>query len=284
MEWAFDEQGDLLGMWQYPPIKGQKRFVPISKSLLFRPHANLSSPEGRSVLRRAWRSYYFSKTIEEIEAIAIERELNGLPVMSIPSDILAKAAGDDEAAKKAVGMYTKIVRDVKLNDQGGVILPSDTYHDAEGRPSSVKKYSLDLISSQGTRSIDTNATIARLEQNMSRAIIADFIMLGSNDRGSFALADAKIDMFMQAIEGWQEIISDTLNRNLVPMLWEMNGFDSEHMPEFAPAKLSKESMSDVGQYLQSLAAAGMPIFPDEDLEAQLRAKAGLTKRADSEML
>jgi hypothetical protein len=37
--------------------------------LLFRPHSPKNNPEGRSVIRNAYRAYYFIKRLEELEAI-----------------------------------------------------------------------------------------------------------------------------------------------------------------------------------------------------------------------
>lgn len=58
--------------------------IPMSKAMLFRTESVKDNPEGRSILRNAYRSWYFKRRIQEIEAIGIERDLAGLPVIHAP--------------------------------------------------------------------------------------------------------------------------------------------------------------------------------------------------------
>ena len=80
-EWVIDEDGGIRGYYQNAAPNYETVFIPIEKSLLFRTEVNKNNPEGRSLLRNAYRSYYFLKRIQELEAIGIERELAGLPVL-----------------------------------------------------------------------------------------------------------------------------------------------------------------------------------------------------------
>ena len=61
--------------------------IPMSKALLFRTKSRKNNPEGRSILRNAYRSWYFKRRIQEIEGIGIERDLAGLPVMHGPEGL-----------------------------------------------------------------------------------------------------------------------------------------------------------------------------------------------------
>jgi len=269
--WEISETGDVLGLWQMPPVGGQTVFIPIEKALLFRPHQHKGSPEGRSVLRGAYRSWYLLKRIQEVEAIAIERELNGLPVLYLPN---ATLNGTSAEARAAVVEYTKVVRDIKFNSQGGLLLPSDVFSGVDGQPSGAPQVRLELVSAQGTRAINTNDVVMRYQQDIARTILADFVMLGQGDRGSFALSRSKIDLFARALEGWLESIAQTINRHLIPKLWSLNGFDEKYMPYIVPGKIAPEDIKELGEYAESLSRAGIPIA-DEDTEDHLRRAAGL---------
>jgi hypothetical protein len=59
-------------------------FIPIEKMLLFRTTVQRNNPEGRSMLRTAYRPWRNKKRIEEIEGVGIERDLAGLPMARIP--------------------------------------------------------------------------------------------------------------------------------------------------------------------------------------------------------
>lgn len=271
--WEIDpEDGSILGMWQDAPNGGRaSMFIPIERSLLFRPHLHKGSPEGRSVLRGAYRSWFLLKNIQEIEAIAIERELNGLPVVYVPNALLTAT---DSTSMAAVEAYKKMVRDIKLNEQGGAVLPSDPYYDAEGKPSSLRQVELQLLNAQGSRAVDTNAVIQRYQGDIARTILADFIMLGQGDRGSFALSRSKVDLFARALEGWLSAIAEVCNRHLVPQLWKLNGFDPETMPALVPGRVAPEDIKELGDYVESLSRAGIMVA-DPDTEDRLRTAAGL---------
>lgn len=274
--WEIDNNGRLLGLWQNPPEGGGVRYIPYKKALLFRPHTHKGSPEGRSVLRNAYRSWFFLKNIQEIESIAIERELNGLPVVKIPNAILNGTSDEAIAAKNK---YKQLVRDIKFNEQGGVVLPSDPYYDADGKPTNVPQVELTLLASTGTRAIQTSEVILRYQREIARTVMADFIMLGSNDRGSFAMSKDKSSLFVKATAGWLNSISDVINRDLVPKLWEVNSFDFSVKPTVQPGNIAPIDLDELGKYISDLAKAGAPLFPDPELEDELRQAADLPNRS-----
>ncbi|MBW2596377.1 MAG: hypothetical protein JRC93_10460 [Deltaproteobacteria bacterium] len=273
--WEIDEEGYVSGMYQRPPLGGATRFIPIEKALHFISSPQKGSPEGRSVLRGAYRSWYFLKNIQEVESIAIERELNGLPVVSIPNNILNGTTTEAKAAKAA---YVQLVRDIKFNDQGGVVLPSDTYWDADGKPTGVKQVQLELLASKGTRSINTSEVVLRYQREIARTVMADFLMLGSNDRGSFAMSKDKSSLFIKSTEGWLSTIADIINTKLITKLWKLNNFDPDVKPRINPGSIAPVDLDELGKYISDLSRAGAPLFPDDDLEAHLRTSGGLPEK------
>lgn len=276
--WDIDENGNVMGMEQQPPNGGNIVNIPIDKALLFRAAPNKSSPEGRSILRGAYRSWYHKQNIENIEAIAIERELAGLPIAYIPASVINKAAGGDSASKAVLDSYEALVKNIKNNEQGGAVLPSDTWTDSDGRPSGSNKYRLELLTSGGQRAINTNEIIRRYANDIARTVLAQFVQLGNEGRGSFALSKDQSAMFLQALEGWLEMISTVLNRCLIPRVWRMNNLSPNSMPFIAPGPVAPENLEELGTFLERMSRAGAPLFPDDDLEADLRDKAGLPQR------
>lgn len=273
--WDMDENGGINGMIQMPPYGGTLNNIPIEKALLFRASPQKGSPEGRSVLRNAYRSWYYKKHFENIRAIAIERELNGLPLIRIPDAILN---GTDDKSKTALAAYVKMGRDVKFNEQGSVIIPSNPYFDADGKPTSIKQVDFELITSNGTRAIDITKTIHELDTAIARTVLADFIMLGSTDSGSRALSTGKMDMFNNALSGWLEQIAAIINRFLIPRLWKLNNFDAQYIPYIKPGRVSSVDLDRLGKYISDLSSAGMPLFPDGSLETELRNAADLPEK------
>src|SRR5215472_5889937 len=137
LKWFLDDNGQVTGVTQQPWV-GTLIDIPIEKLLLFRPISHKNNPEGRSVLRNAYRDYYFVKRLEELEAILFER-MGGFPVLYLPTDLIEKAAStntndpDVLAAQRTFQMYKNAISRVRVDEQMGLILPSDPYRDEDGR-------------------------------------------------------------------------------------------------------------------------------------------------------
>jgi hypothetical protein len=275
IKWFFDANGQVRGVTQQPWI-GPLIDIPIAKFLLFRPSQHKNNPEGRSVLRNAYRSYYFVKRLEEMEAILFER-MAGFPVVRVPNQILeqATAANPNPQARQALEAYKKLVTNVRIDEQMGAILPSDTYLDADGKRSTVKMYDFELLTPQhGRSSVDADKTITRYKLDMLMTLLCDFITMGHEIRGTNNLGVTKVDMFYSAIEGWLQSLAEVFNRHALPRIWQMNALNRDLMPRYVPDMPQRLDLDGLGTYINNLAAAGMS-FTDEETQSFLRDAAGL---------
>jgi len=107
------------------------------------------------------------------------------------------------------------------------------------------------------------------------SVLADFVLLGHNGVGSYSLADSKTSVFTMAVKSWLDAIVDVVNRDAIPMLWKMNGWEMEGLPTMAYSEIEKVDLTALSQLISTLTAAGMPLFPDDDLENFIRNLAGL---------
>ena len=267
IRWQFDtEDGEILGMWQQP-WAGAMVFVPTPKLVVFRTQAISGNPEGRSILRNAYRAYYFKKRIEEIEGVGIERDLAGLPVATIPAQYMSPEA--DPLDKAVYSQWKTMVQNVRRDAQEGIIIPSD--RDSSGNP----LFDFKLLSTGGSRTFDTTKVVDRWNRAIAMSVLADFIFLGQQAVGSFALSSDKTALFATAIGGFLGSIADTMNRCVVDALWELNGLPDEAKPRLVPGDLEKPNLVELAGFIQTLAGAGATMFPDRDLENHLREAAGL---------
>lgn len=265
-----DRTGKVLGVWQQAATGSA--YIPYSKLLHFRTASHQNDPAGRSVLRTAYTSWYYKNRIQEIEAIAIERELNGLPLFRIPAEYLSS---DATAAQQAfAAKISQIGRDVKRNEMGHIVLPSDYYEDSDGKITNNRMVEFELIASKGTRDIKTGEVIIRYQQNMATSALADFVLLGMNDRGSFALSKSKADLFLKALEGYLDAIASVLNRKLVPKLLAWNGMDVTDAPKIVHGRVAPVDLKEFGDYVARLAGVGIRLT-DTASEEHLRTAAGL---------
>ena len=259
--WQFDDHGGIQGVQQLAPPHYYNVVIPAEKFLLFRTSTHKNNPEGKSVLRSAYRSWYMKKNIENIEAIGIERDLAGFPVMKVPAEIMSAGASAEQQA--IMQELKKMVTNIRRDEQEGALIPSDT--DANGKD----LYTLELLTTGGNRQFDTNKIVQRYDQRIAMSVLADFLMLGHDGAGSLALANSKTNMFARPLGSFLDIVAQIFNRFAVPRLFALNDFQISDYPKIVHGDTENVDLKDIGDYIQKLAAAGMPMFPNEELEKHL---------------
>lgn len=282
-EWKFDEWDEVISMVQQPEPDFQLREIPIEKSLHFRPSAHKQNPEGRTILRRAYRDFYFKRHIENIEGIGIERELAGLPKIGAPPEIFKNNASPDEKALLAYLM--DLGSKVRQDEVGYILYPLE--FDAKGN----KRYEFELLTSGGERAIDIAAAIDRHDQRMLMSAMADFLLLGSKETGSFALSKTKFSAFLKALKTWLDSICEQVNLKAIPDLLRLNGKTSDRAPYLEAGTLDDISLEQLGDFVDILIKAGIQFTDEEQMYLKSRAnipvdakKSGATKtkKVDSE--
>ena len=264
-QWEYDDQDNLIGMTQMPPPDFGLITIPMNKAMLFRTRSRKDNPEGRSILRTAYRSWYFKRRIQEIEGIGIERDLAGLPVITTPEgmDIWDK---DDEDMNAIRAGLEAMVKNIRRDSTEGLVLPFG--------------YTFELTSTGGSRQFDTNSIIARYDTKISQTVLADFIQLGHESVGSFALSSDKTNLFSMAICAFLDIICQTFNSQGIPALIDING---DHFagvtdyPRLTHGDIEDVDLTTMATFIKDMTSIGV-IIPDESLEDYVRQLGKLPKR------
>jgi hypothetical protein len=252
-----NQTGDVLGIYQDGSRYNNTNYIPTRKSLYYRTTSLNGDPAGRTILRNAYTSYEYVNNLQSIEAIAVERELAGIPVARIPAEYLS---GDATAAQSGfVNNLQGILRDVKFNEQGYIILPSDTYPDKDGAPTNHKLVDVELMSSNGTRNIDIDPVVRRYQHDIARSVLSEFLMLGGGNTGSYALSKSKTDLFLRALESYIQAIVDVLNKQLVERLWELNGLKYDLMPQIVAGDVAPHDLREIAGFLRNLNGADINV-------------------------
>ena len=260
-------------MTQLPPPDFGLRTIPIEKAVLFRTKSRKNNPEGRSILRSAYRDWYFKKRIQEIEGIGIERDLAGLPVLVAPTGV--DVWSDDEEMQAIYMRSMDLVSAIRRDQVDGVVLPGKPSEEREG-------WRLDLLASTGKRSFDTSQVIERYDNRIAMSMMADFILLGHQAVGSFALSDNKTELFAVALGSYLDIICEAINKQVFSRLV---GLNAEHftgiseVPELVHGDIENADLDKISAFLERTIRAGA-INPDDDLEDYLREIAGLPQHTD----
>lgn len=269
LHWIFDESGEATHLVQLLPTGGPLLQVPLSKCLHFRTTPYKSNPEGRSIIRNAYTSWYYKKVIQEIEAIGVSRDLTGLTMVGVPPKwTLAQANADDKAAYQTA---VKMARDIARNQQEGIVYP--LMWDKEGKN---QLFEISLLSTGGRRQFATTEIIGRYDQNIAATVLADFITLGtgggSRSQGTGAQSKNKTDVFSVALIAFLDIITSEFNRKAIPDLLFLNNMKGQVMLKHGD--IQRRDLTELATYIQDTALAGV-LVPDDALEAHIREEGGL---------
>lgn len=260
--WLFDENGGLAGVQQMAAPNYKVIDIPITELLLFRTRVERNNPEGKSLLRTAWIPYYYAKNLMQIEAIGFERDLNGLPVITLPPG----ASTDENNANSDASKAAKVVRNLRNDEQSGVVLPN--------------LWQLALLSGSSKGFDALSNAIERYESRMLLAFMSQFLLLGQDGTGSYSLSKDQTDFFIMATNSIADVISETFTKYAIPRLLKLNGYDAEGVClEHTPA--NKTDITVVSSFLQSVQDK-ITWSPDDEL--WLRQVAGLPERTPEEIL
>ncbi len=270
--WELDPHGKVLGVIQWAPPAWQFTQIPIDALIHYKTHEWHSSPEGVSLLRGAYVPFQFKKTIQTIEAIAIERDGCGIPVVRMPAERMRLATEESDTeegqgAKAQLDSLIKLARDLKTDSQQGIVMPSE--FDEGGH----QLYDVSLMSSAGGRTIGTDQVIRRYKEEMFGAVNADFLAFGHETTGTQALGATRSDMFLTAVNALVACITGPFNRQVIPELCEMNG-KKEKFPTLGHTDLQEANLGVLTPYLATLAQLGIDLS-DSQTERHLRRIADL---------
>ncbi len=256
LRWEFDDHGGIRGMTQqtYPSFKIVT--IPIEQALLFRTTTRRNNPEGTSILRRMYRPWIFKKMIEENEGIGIARNCAGMPKLTAPEglDLWNEKDANASAQKDAA---ERLVRSVGRDEQEGLLLPFG--------------WNFELVTASGGQPFNTTEIINRYSSQLLMSILADFIMIGHEKAGSWALHDSKTKLLAVALGSFLGIIAGVINRHALPRLMEWNGINPELTPILRHGDIETPDLAKLGAYLTALSGAGIDLTEPGITRAMLSA-------------
>lgn len=293
--WEIDDQGGIQGVWQQAAPLYRTTLIPIEKMLLFRTENAGGNPEGRSLFRNAYVSYYMVRRIRQIEAIGVERDLNGILSIGVPGQILrSDASGDDLATRQA---FQEMGEKFKMDEQAYVMYPLEYYPGTNN-----KMFDISLIQNTGRRNHDTTAIIQRYERAEAMALLTDLLLFGHEKTGTYALLKGRQSMFALVLEAFMDTLLAVFNRYAIPRLLELNGMSAVNPPRLVHGEIEAPDLADIGSYMVQLSQAGMdlisdpelrdwalrlanaPVAAEEETEVGKLSRAGLMKLAARELL
>lgn len=260
--WNMDEENNVDSMVQRDPVTGEKKEIPDWKMVHVTFRSRKRSPEGNSPLRSLYRSWYMRKNLEVIEAIGVERDMAGLPVMTLPPG----ATDTDKLEAEA------IVRNIRQDEEAGVVLPAPPIGSTEG-------WKLELLSGGG-KMYNAREIIRDLNKIILMRFFAQFLLIGMEQVGTQALVKGSQDFFSLGLKSIQQELLEMWNQQLVPVLFKFNKFSGmtgqPYLDWADPGKFDIKALADL---INSLTGSQI-ITPGPELEDHIRDIAGLPDRPE----
>lgn len=277
--WDTDDTGDVLGVWQQSPQTHHEIYLPRQKLWYLVTDSLDDSPEGYGLFRQLVAPAKRLARYEQLEGFGYEMDLHGVPIVRAPIDELRAAEGaTDESVEEATKPVREFAQHHIKNPELALVLPSATYQtlDEAERPSNIYKWSVELLQSSATSFAPNAAAIERLNREAARIIGVEQLLLGS-DGGSYALSKDKTHQFYLLVDGSLTEIREGAEKDLLPVLWRLNGWPPEMMPKIKTEAVSYVDVEQAAAALRDLAVAGAPLMAEDPAYLELLDLLGLTR-------
>lgn len=253
--WEFNEEsGELLGMHQW--AETAILYIPISKAFLFRTSKELDNPEGFSVLRPAHRPWQYKRNIERVEAIGLQRSMQGLPVIKLMPGA-TQVGQADATGESTEERAQKIIRRLYDNTLFGVLEGEDM------------EFRFETPDMRGVAR-DSTLVIQRYDEAIARSCLAMYILLGSREQGSYALSRELGDLFFLAVDGFISNIAQTFSRWAIPLLFRYNTFPGiTGYPTIVTSVNRRVDLEALATFINDTVGSRV-IIPDDELERHVR--------------
>jgi hypothetical protein len=239
---APDPHPTVAGSTYFTPDLNQTVNIPIDKLLVFTFDREAGNLEGMSVLRSAYKHWYYKEQLYKIDAIQKERHGIGIPVIKLPVNFSAadKTAADD------------LGRNLRTNERAHVTLPPGwdlLFAKLEGNP------------------VNAMESIEHHNAAIRENILATFMGGGKTTK------EEDQTLFLKSLRFSADIVCDTFNIYAIPQLVDFNMFRGASKYEYPKLRARRigetEDQRTMSFTLRNLVGAKI-IVPDRRLEEWAR--------------
>jgi hypothetical protein len=283
--WLLEKDGSILGAVQTSPQTGKDVAIPRAKMIHVVDDALNDSPEGLGLLRHVVDSVKRLQRLQELELWGFANDLRGVPVGRAPlaalnAAVKAKTITQAEANEMIAGLESFVQRHVRSPDLG-ILLDSTPYKGTgeQRTPTQVRQWEIELLDG-GTYSLEAVANaIVRIQREIARVLGVEHLMLGENSAGSRSLSTDKTQSFGLLVDGTLREIREAVEADLLPPLFELNGWDVELMPDLKTEAQAFRNADELSAVIRDLATAGVQVDRQDEAVGEILDLMGLSRLA-----
>lgn len=255
-EWDMGpQQRKVFGFWQDVPGVPGRPYVPAWKCLHLTPWNYNGSPEGNGgALQPAYRPWWMSTDLEEIEKIGAERHAAGLPVALVPPEMLSSR---NTADVSVLDVIQELVRKVRMDETAGVVFPGPKNKKGEETGFDFK------LMSSARNVAESDVIIKRDHSLMLVCYLTTFLSLGQNGSGgAYSLSSDLTDLVSQVIGSSLSLFVREVQAKLYPMIGRLNGWNLQKLPILTHTDIERQDAQKFATALGTLVTNGvLPASP-----------------------
>ena len=254
-KWHTDKNGELEKVEQraYKDDNYIVIEIPAEKLMVFVHRREGDNYLGTSILRQAYKHWFFRDKYYKIDAVAQERLGIGVPLITLPDGY----TDDDYDEAKEMG------ENFRGHEKAYVVKKTG--------------FGVELLDLKNSSTRDPMPMLEHHTREILKSVLAQFVDLGSKSVGSYALAKEQTETFLAALDASAKIVEDVINKEiqkLVDYNWTVDKY-----PKLTHSDLGTRDFKELAEAIQTLSFA-QAITPDPELEDYLRKVMKLPEKSE----
>lgn len=266
-QWEQDDLGDLAAITQLLPTGGPNGEptdgmirIDAQDLVYYRVGQEGDNFEGVSLLRPAFKHWFFKDGIERLDVLGIEREATGYPVLYPPANKLN--SGEAEEVLDQIG-------NLRAGEGSSVVMPGPK---AGTTDKETDAWLLEVLGLGGEGVRKVMDRLSYESDKIAAGVIAEFMRLGQAGEGARATADVQQDPFHIGVHALSKVLLAPWNELLIPRIITANFGDADGFPTLLMERPDSTSLTELASATSSLVSSGL-LTPDPALEDHLRDRA-----------
>ena len=240
-----DKKGELESIVQrtYKDDNYLEITIPVEKLMVFVYRREGDNYLGTSILRQAYKHWFFRDKYYKIDAVSTERLGIGIPKIQLPDGFTDDDYRDAE----------KLGENLRGHEKAYVLYK-------EG-------WLVEFMDLKSGTIKDPKEMLEHHTREILKSVLAQFLELGSKGVGSYALQSDQSAFFLQSLDASAKLIESVINKEiqkLVDYNWTV-----EEYPKLTHADLGVKDVKALSEAIQALTFAGI-LTGDPELEDYMR--------------
>lgn len=239
--------------------KGTQVFIPEEKLFILTNDKEGDDVTGRSVLRSAYIHFRYKNVLYRVSGISADRYGVGIPTVTLPENY---SQADKDAAEEGAA-------NIRASEKGYMILPN-------GFGFEIKTPNGNPIGS----SIDN--LIAHHNRMIMLGTLTQFLDLGSDGGGSYALSGDQSSFFLRSCEEVASYWAEELGRQVIKKMVDLNYGPQEWYPYMKATSIGNKDLKQLAEILNILQMSGA-LDVDAEVKKYVREQFKLPELTDDQI-